>query len=113
MFRECLVVVVEFCFSSKDMFVCDYNKYVAGMKRLEYFQSHGLVCVCMRVSLSLHPDRHAVCFCHHLSSPTVTKCTTLQYSIGPAEAPLAHKCKPQAAILQCAHQTPFYELAMT
>lgn len=47
MFQECLVVVVEFCFPKRGMFVFDYNKKVAGMIRLEYFQSHGLVCVCV------------------------------------------------------------------
>lgn len=65
MFRECLVVVVEFCFSSKDIFVCDYNKYVAGMKRLEYFQSHGLVCV--HACVSIPPSRQACSLL--LSSP--------------------------------------------
>lgn len=118
MFRECLVVV-EFCFPKRDMFVFDYNKKAAGMIRLEYFQSHGLlsvcvsVCVCMCVTPSIQPNRHAFCYCHHLSSPTVTKYTILQYSVTPVEAPLAHKCKTRAAILQCAHQTPFYESAMT
>lgn len=58
MFRECLVVVVEFCFPKRDMFVFDYNKKAAGMISLEYFQSHGLlsVCVCLCVCMCVMCD---------------------------------------------------------
>lgn len=61
MFRECLVVVVEFCFPKRDMFVFDYNKKAAGMIRVEYFQSHGLLSVCVSVCVhvcdSIHPTQ--------------------------------------------------------